>query len=59
MQRGNQMLLRNRPLVGGFAFIEVVYYWCSVMAVKECIKINPTKHSEELLAAPPSLQQTK
>jgi hypothetical protein len=29
------------------------------MAVKECIKINPTKHSEELLAAPPSLQQTK
>jgi len=39
--------------------MEGVYYWHSVMMVKECIKIDPTKHSEELLAAPPTLQQRK
>jgi hypothetical protein len=46
-------------LVAGFAFIEGVYYWRSEMMVKECIKIDPAKHSEELLAAPPTPQQTK
>jgi len=29
------------------------------MVEKECTKADPTKHSEELLAAPPTLQQTK
>jgi len=28
------------------------------MMVKECSKIDPAKHGEELLAAPPTPQQT-
>jgi hypothetical protein len=46
-------------VVGGLAFIEGVYCWRSEMMVKECIKIDPTKHIEELLAALPSLRQMK
>ncbi len=46
-------------MVAGFAGIEGVYYCRSDMMVKEYIKVDPTKHSEELLAALPTLQQMK
>ena len=46
-------------MVAGFAGIEGVYYRRSDMMVKEYIKVDPTKHSEELLAALPTLQQMK
>jgi hypothetical protein len=39
--------------------MEGVYYRRSELMVKECIKIDPTRHSEELLAALPSLRQMK
>jgi hypothetical protein len=46
-------------VVARFAGIEGVYYCRSDTMVKEYIKVDPTKHSEELLAALPSLQQMK
>ncbi len=46
-------------MVTGFAGIEVVYYCRSDMMVKEYIKVDATKHSEERLAALPTLQQMK
>jgi hypothetical protein len=42
-------------VVAGLAGIEGVYYCRSDMMVKEYIKVDPTKHSEELLAALPPL----
>jgi hypothetical protein len=46
-------------VVGGFAGIEGIYYCRSDMMVKEYIKVDPTKHSEELLAVLPTLQEMK
>jgi len=46
-------------VAAGFAAIEGVYCCLSDMIVKEYIKVDPTKHSEELLAALPSLRQMK
>jgi len=46
-------------VVTGFAGIEGVYYCRSDIRVKEYIKVDPTKHSEERLAALPTLQQMK
>jgi hypothetical protein len=41
------------------AGIEGIYYYRSGTIVKEYIKVDPTKHSEELLGALPGLQMMK
>jgi hypothetical protein len=46
-------------VVAGFAGIEGAYDSRSDMIVNEYIKVDPTKHCEELLAALPTLPQMK